>query len=109
MTSSFKRQTLVFKDDNANIGTTTPSTSNSDTLKTRACKLHSVQGKPNKKLKKKKRWLSTCSFTIVNVINNFIHVVKEIEFLKMEMIKFVTSWMLQNEKNGKQMIIQGQL
>ncbi len=55
MTSSFKRQTLVFKDDNANIGTTTPSTSNSDTLKTRACKLHSVQGKPNKKLKKKKR------------------------------------------------------
>jgi hypothetical protein len=36
-------------------------------------------------------------------------VVKEIEFLKMEMIKFITFQMLQNEDNGKQMMIQGQL
>jgi len=35
--------------------------------------------------------------------------VKEIEFLKMEMIKFITFQMLQNEDNGKQMMIQGQL
>ncbi len=34
---------------------------------------------------------------------------KEIEFLKMEMIKFITFQMLQNEDNGKQMMIQGQL
>jgi hypothetical protein len=54
MPSNFKRQTLVFRDDNANIGTTIPST-NFDSPKTRACKLHSVQGKPSKKLEKKKR------------------------------------------------------
>jgi len=36
-------------------------------------------------------------------------VVKEIEFLKMETIKFITFQMLQNEDNGKQMMIQGQL
>jgi len=53
MASSFKRQTHVFKDDHANIGTPTPST-NFDSPRTRACKLHSVQGKPNKKLEKKK-------------------------------------------------------
>ncbi len=34
---------------------------------------------------------------------------KEIEFLKMEMIKFITSQMLQNEENRKQIMIQGQL
>jgi len=43
----------VFKDDNANIGTATPST-NYDSPRTKACKLHSVQRKPNKKLEKKK-------------------------------------------------------
>jgi hypothetical protein len=53
MPSSPKRQTLVFGDDNANVGTT-PST-NFDSPKTRACKLFGVQGKPNKKLKIKKK------------------------------------------------------
>jgi len=36
-------------------------------------------------------------------------VVKIIEFYKMEMTKFITPQMLQNEDNGKQMMIQGQL
>jgi hypothetical protein len=96
MPNSFKRQIPMFKDDNANIGINTSST-NFDSPRTRACKLHSVQGKPNKKLEKKKRQLSTCSFVFANAINNFTHVMKEIEFLKMEMIKFITSQMLQSE------------
>jgi hypothetical protein len=54
MPNSFKKQIPMFKDDNANIGTTTSST-NFDSPRTRACKLHSVQGKPNKKLEKKKK------------------------------------------------------
>jgi hypothetical protein len=32
---------------------------------------------------------------------------KEIEILKMEITKFITSQMLQNENNGKQMMIRG--
>ncbi len=35
--------------------------------------------------------------------------VKEIELKKMEMTKFIRSQMLQNEENGKQIMIQGQL
>jgi hypothetical protein len=46
---------------------------------------------------------------IANASNNFTHMVKEIEFLKMEMTKFIRSQMLQNEENEKQIIIQGQL
>jgi hypothetical protein len=32
---------------------------------------------------------------------------KEIEIFKMEITNFITSQMLQNENNGKQMMIQG--
>jgi hypothetical protein len=46
---------------------------------------------------------------VVNVSNNFTHMVKEIELKKMEMTKFIRSQMLQNEENGKQIMIQGQL
>ncbi len=34
---------------------------------------------------------------------------KKIELKRMEMTKFITSQMLQSEKKGKQMMIQGQL
>ncbi len=67
----------MFRDDNANIGTATPST-NSNSPITKACKLHSVQGKPNKKLEKKKRRLSTCSFAIADAINNFTHLMRRL-------------------------------
>ncbi len=77
MPNSPERQTLVFGDDNANVETT-PSI-NFDNFRTRACTLPSVQGEPNKKLKRKKRRLSPCSFAIVDAIINFTHVVKEIE------------------------------
>jgi hypothetical protein len=97
----------MFGDDNENVGTT-PSV-NSNSFRTRACKLLSVQKKLNKKLKRKKRRLFTSSSTITYAINKFTHVVKEIEFLKMEMTKFITPQMLQNENNGKQMMIQGQV
>jgi hypothetical protein len=107
MPSSLERQILVFGDDNANIETT-PFV-NYDSFRTRACMLPSVQGEPNKKLKRKKRRLSPCSFAIANAINNFTHVVKKIEFLKMEMTNFITCQMLQSEDNGKQMMIQEQM
>jgi hypothetical protein len=41
-----------------------------------------VQGKPNKKVKRKSKWLFTSSFTIANVIINFTHVMKEFEIKK---------------------------
>jgi hypothetical protein len=53
MSSNFEKQTPMFGNDNANVGTT-PST-NSDSPRTRACKLPCVQGKPNKKLERKKK------------------------------------------------------
>jgi hypothetical protein len=53
MSSSLEKQTPMFGNDNANVGTT-PS-ANSNNPRTRACKLPCVQGKPNKKLKRKKR------------------------------------------------------
>ncbi len=105
--SSPERQIPMFGDDNANVETTPSVSSNS--FRIRACKLPSVQRKFNKKLKWKKRRLFTSSSVITYAINKFTHVVKEIEFLKMEMTKFITPQMLQNENNGKQMMIQGQL
>jgi argininosuccinate lyase len=84
-----------------------PASANPNSLRTKACKLPSVQRKPNKNFKRKKKQLFTSSFAITNAINKFTHVVKEIEFLKMEMTKFITPQMLQNEDDGKQMMIQG--
>jgi hypothetical protein len=40
--------------------------------------------------------LSTSSSTIAHAINNFTHVMKEIELKKIEMTKFITSQMLQS-------------
>jgi hypothetical protein len=65
-----------------------------------------VQGKPNKKVKRKRRWLFTSSFAIANAIINFTHVMKEFKIFKIEMMKFITSQMLHNEKNHIQ-IVQG--
>jgi hypothetical protein len=90
------RQTHVFGDDNANVRTT-PS-ANSDSPITKACNLPYVQRKPNTKLKRKNRQLLINSSTISNAINNFTHVVKEIELKKMEMKKFITSQMLYKMK-----------
>jgi len=80
MPSRCKRQTPMFEDDNTNVGTTL--LVNFDSLTTRACKLLSVQGKPNKKLERKRKWLSIVSSTIADAINNFTHVMKDIELKK---------------------------
>jgi hypothetical protein len=76
--SSPKRQIPMFGDNNADVGTT--ASTNSNSLKTRACKLPNVQRKPNKKLKRKKRQLFMSSFAITYAINKFTQMVKEIEF-----------------------------
>jgi hypothetical protein len=81
---------------------------NSTGPKTRTCKLPIVQREPNKKAWKRGR-LFPFSFAIANGIINFTHIVKELEMKKMEMTKFIKSQLLQIEKNGKKMIIQGQL
>ncbi len=62
-----------------------------------------VKGKPNNKLKKKKKRLSIGSSTIANAINFTRGEGNSIK--KMEMKKFITFQMLQNER----MMIQGQL
>ncbi len=70
-------------------------------------KLLSVQGKPKKKLERKKRRLFIVSSIIVDAITNFT--IGERDWnVKMEMKKFITFQMLQSEENGRQMIIQGQ-
>jgi hypothetical protein len=89
----------MFGDDNTNVGIA-PST-NFNSPKTRASKLLCVYRKPKKKLKWKKKQLSTSSSAITNAINNFIHMVKEIKLKKLEIIKFITSQMLKNEENKK--------
>lgn len=58
----------------------------SDTPKTKACKLPSVQGKPKHKNKNKNK-LNASSFAIADVIKEFVNGVKKIKKLKMEMIK----------------------
>ncbi len=56
----------------------------SNTPKTKACKLPSVQGKPkNININK----LNASSFAIANVSKEFVNGVKKIENLKMELIK----------------------
>lgn len=69
----------------------------------------SVKKKPNNRLDRKKKKLSTRSFVILDAIINFINVMKKLELEKMKLKKFITSQMLQREKNGKQMMIQRQL
>jgi hypothetical protein len=104
MLVALRGKLLCFEDDNANVGITL--SINFGSPRTRACKLPSVQAKPNKKLERKKKRLSIGSSTIADAINNFTHLMKEIELKKMEMTKFITFQMLQNEEKCKQMMIQ---
>jgi hypothetical protein len=94
-------------DDFTNVGTTP--FFNSTSPKTRTCKLPTMQREPNKKARKRGR-LFPCSFAIIaNAIIKFTHIGKELEMKKMEMTKFIKSQLLQIEKNGKHIIVQGQL
>ncbi len=62
-----------------------------DNPKTRACKLLRVQGKANKRMENKRRKLDASSSAIANAIKEFSKGVKEIENMKMEMIKKITT------------------
>jgi hypothetical protein len=94
MSRSLERQILVFRDDNANVETIPFANSNS--RRTRACKLLGVQVKPNKKLERKRMWLFASSSTIIaHAINNFT--CGEKDLLKtVEMTKFITFQTLQS-------------
>jgi len=63
----------------------------SDTPRTRACKLLSVQGKANKKMENKRRKLDADSFTINDAIKEFSEGVKEIKNMKMEMTERIAT------------------
>jgi hypothetical protein len=63
----------------------------SDTPRTRACKLLSVQGKANKRMESKRRKLDAGSFTIIDAIKEFSKGVKEIENMKMEMTERIAT------------------
>jgi hypothetical protein len=63
----------------------------------------------NKRANRKKKKLPIGSFAILNAMINFIDVMKKLEFKKMKLKKFITSQMLQSEKNGRQMMIQREL
>jgi hypothetical protein len=53
--------------------------------------------------------LLTWSFAILDAIIDSINLMKKLELEKMKLKKFITSQMLQSEKNGRQMMIQKQL
>jgi hypothetical protein len=63
----------------------------SNTPKTKACKLPSVQGKANKRMENKRRKLDASSSTITNAIKKIPKGVKEIGKMKMEMIKRIAT------------------
>jgi hypothetical protein len=96
----------VFGDDITNVRTIP--FANSNNPKIRACKLLSVNKKPNKRANRKKKF-PTGSFAILDAMINFINVMKKLELEKMKLKKFITFQMLQSEKNGRQMMIQRQL
>jgi hypothetical protein len=63
----------------------------------------------NKRANRKKKKLPIGSFAILDAMINFIDVMKKLELKKMKLKKFITSQLLQSEKNGRQMMIQRQL
>ncbi len=69
----------------------------SDTLRIRACKLSSVQGKTNKRMENKRRKLDVGSFAVANAIKEFSKGVKEIEKMTMEMTERIATQMFQSE------------
>jgi len=77
----------------------------SNTLRTRACKLLNVQGKANKRMESKRRKLDAGSFAITDAIKEFSKGVKEIEKMKMEETKRITTQLFQNEQIGRKLVV----
>ncbi len=63
----------------------------SNTLRTRACKLLNVQSKTNKRMENKRKKLDESSSTIADAIKEISKGVKEIEKMKMEMTKRIVT------------------
>jgi hypothetical protein len=59
----------------------------------------------NKRANRKKEKLPTGSFAILDAMVNYIDVMKKLELKKMKLKKFITSQMLQSEKNGRQLYL----
>ncbi len=77
----------------------------SNTLRTKACKLPSVQGKANKRMENKRRKLDVGSFAIIDAIKKNSKGVKEIKKMKMEMTKRIATQLLQNEQKGRELVV----
>ncbi len=84
---SLERQTPIFHNMNEQVtfDQTSKQASNVMSPKTRACKLSSTKGKPNKKIINKKRHLFGRSPSIVETIKKYRKNAKEMEMLKIEM------------------------
>jgi hypothetical protein len=77
----------------------------SNTLRTRTCKLPNVQGKANKRMESKRRKLDAGSFAIADAIEEFSKGVKEIEKMKMQETKRITTQLFQNEQIGRKLVV----
>ncbi len=77
----------------------------SNTLRSRASKLPNVQGKANKRMESKRRKLDVGSFAITDAIKEFSKGVKEIEKMKMEETKRITTQLLQNEQMARKLVV----
>jgi hypothetical protein len=60
-------------------------------------------------VKNKKIKLDVGSYTIVDAIKKSLEGVKEIEMMKMEITKTITTQMFQSEETSRKLIVQGQL
>ncbi len=47
--------------------------------------------------------------SIIETIKKYLQTTKELEFLKMQMTKEITTQILESEKFGKKMLLEGQL
>jgi hypothetical protein len=78
-------------------------------LRTRACNLPSTKGKPNKKTTSKKWYLVGESPSITKAIKKYSQIAKELELLKMQMTKEITTQILEGEQVGRKLLLEGQL
>jgi hypothetical protein len=108
---SLEHQTPIFVDGNDLV--TPKHTSNQAfdvvSLRTRACNLLDIKGKPNKKTTSKKWCLVGEFLFIAQAIKKYSQTAKELEFLKMQMTKEITTQVLDSERVGKKLLLEGQL
>jgi hypothetical protein len=102
-----KHQTTIFVDSNGHV---TPNHTFDQTYdivspRTKACQLLGTSGKPNKTTTSKKRCLFKESLSIAKTIKEYSQIVKELEFLKMQILTQI----LESEQVGRKLLVEGQL